>query len=511
MRASLRRSVFAVMVVVVLTAVAAGCGSGSETATGTVAGSPSDSLATLQVLSTDVTVQTAGANPTPGASGQGLNQGDEVSTDPNGFAEIGFTDGSLARVENNAQFVLTALTHQDAVTATHTQLLNGDSWHHVQPLADQGDLYQVDTPVASATVRGTQFAINCTAGTTCTYAVVEGTVQLALPDGTTLTLTAGQKITLIKDLPPPKIDTPGIPQLEQDPWIAQNLALDAPDNPPGTTPGAGPLNDGRYALTGTGDCHGGSAPIPSGSYMTVQGDQVEIVNLEGDPRDVTYTIDGDTFTINTTYTVDGQGGFTTDIPAGTSQFSIWTLQVRGTSTDGGETFTATGSDSGVNCGWTITGRLEGSGSTTNATTTGLSEPVDVARALYLEPVPPDYENACSGDYSTCPITPELKAAFLAFNGGNEGAGSADPICRCQNSVTPAYAVGLPLPAALAGQLGYAVVQVTLPFDPPVAYLVLAHQQNDGTWVAADIYCNAYAGDPDPYANRSTAGGRGCSA
>ncbi len=159
------------------------------------------------------------------------------ATDPNGFAEIGFTDGSLARVENNAQFVLTALTHQDAVTATHTQLLNGDSWHHVQPLADQGDLYQVDTPVASATVRGTQFAINCTAGTTCTYAVVEGTVQLALPDGTTLTLTAGQKITLIKDLPPPKIDTPGIPQLEQDPWIAQNLALDAPDNPPSTGEG----------------------------------------------------------------------------------------------------------------------------------------------------------------------------------------------------------------------------------------------------------------------------------
>src|SRR4029079_18773870 len=58
--------------------------------------------------------------------------------------------------------------------------------------------------------------------------------DLALPDGTTITLTAGQKITLIKDLPPPKIDTPGIDQLEQDPWIAQNLALDAPDNPPST-------------------------------------------------------------------------------------------------------------------------------------------------------------------------------------------------------------------------------------------------------------------------------------
>ena len=256
---SRRRSVFAVLIVVALTVVAAGCGGGSETATGTNAGSPSDSLASLQVLSTDVTVQPAGANPTPGASGQGLNQGDEVSTDPNGFAEIGFTDGSLARVDNNAQFVLTALTHQDAVTATHTQLLNGDSWHHVQPLADQGDLYQVDTPVASATVRGTQFAINCTAGTTCTYAVVEGTVQLALPDGTTLTLTAGQKITLIKDLPPPKIDTPGIPQLEQDPWIAQNLALDAPNNPPGTTPAAGPLA-GRplHAHRHRGVSHAGS-------------------------------------------------------------------------------------------------------------------------------------------------------------------------------------------------------------------------------------------------------------
>ena len=160
-----------------------------------------------------------------------------MGTDPTGFAEIGFTDGSLARVENNAQFVLTALAHQDAVTQTHTQLLNGDSWHHVQPLADQGDLYQVDTPVASATVRGTQFAINCTNGTTCTYAVVEGTIALQLPDGTTITLTAGQKITLIKDLPPPKIDTPGIPQLQQDPWIAQNLALDAPDNPPSTGEG----------------------------------------------------------------------------------------------------------------------------------------------------------------------------------------------------------------------------------------------------------------------------------
>ena len=64
-----------------------------------------------------------------------------------------------------------------------------------------------------------------------------------------------------------------------------------------------------------------------------------------------------------------------------------------------------------------------------------------------------------------------------------------------------------LPAELAGASGYSVVQVQF-FGPK---FVLTQQQADGTWLAADIYCQAYAGDPDPYSNRSTVSRAPCSA
>jgi len=230
---------------------ATACGS-SHPATTTTAG---DDLAHLQIISTDVTVQSdATATATSGSSGQGLGVGSTVATNDAGFAEVGFFDGSLTRVDHAASFTIVDLQNPEASKVVHTDLTAGRSWNRIEKLSES-QTWELDTPVADATVRGTAFVADCAIDTpdACRFATVEGTVELRLPDATLVSLEAGEEIVIVKDQPPPVPTTTGVATLLTDPWVAQNVQLDHDGGQPDIEQAAaGPL-DGTWTLTAAED------------------------------------------------------------------------------------------------------------------------------------------------------------------------------------------------------------------------------------------------------------------
>lgn len=328
-----RRTNVGVMFAVIALAVAA-CGSGDGGSSSSA--SPEDALANLEVITTDVTVQADDASgPSAGESGQAMSVGDTVRTDANGFAEIGFFDGSLTRVDNEAEFTLVDLQDAENAAVVRSDLASGRSWNRIEKLSES-DTWEVDTPVASATVRGTAFAADCAIAVpdACEFAVVEGVVELELPDGTTITLEAGDRITIVKDEPPPPPESVPVPRLLEDEWIARNVELDSAAGKPEIELASAGL-DGHYVvladLTCGGDqrlltdqmlilaVDGEQATVTSGRFgdysgtATLNGDAVEIRTFQGDgaledwQRDraeLTGTFDGETMT-GTAYT--GQG------------------------------------------------------------------------------------------------------------------------------------------------------------------------------------------------------------
>ncbi len=210
-------------------------------ATTNAAASP-NVLATLDVLTEAVSVVRDGTGtPEAASSGAELTQGDEVRTDDTGFAEIAFFDGSWQRIDSGASVTLTELVDVEEGHVVRTGLDQGRAWQRVEDLTNSDDSFEVDTPVAVAAVRGTSFSIECgTDPVACTFAVIEGVVDLDLSDGTTVALTAGQRLEVRADAPPEAPTDVGVEQLEQDEWIADNLARDADDPPQRPTTGTSP-------------------------------------------------------------------------------------------------------------------------------------------------------------------------------------------------------------------------------------------------------------------------------
>ena len=268
---------------------AAACSSSGDTSSSTTAGS-GDDLAALVVIDTQVDV-----NDTNGTEGQNLAVGDIVATNPDGFGEVAYFDGSVTRVAQDASFTLTALTDTEGERRVEGTLESGTSWHRVEELTGTDGAYVVNTPVAQATATGTAFTADCTAlPDSCTFTAVEGTIELAPTGGDTINLEAPSTITVTADQPPPEPTTLTDTDLTTDTWIQTNLDLDtAQDTDTDTDTGdtgesegsAGPSTDGTYELTETNAVLG-SYPIE----MTCSGEVCEITDAAGPSSVLVYSV-----------------------------------------------------------------------------------------------------------------------------------------------------------------------------------------------------------------------------
>jgi hypothetical protein len=244
---------------------------------------------------------------------------------------------------------------------------------------------------------------------------------------------------------------------------------------------AGPLRDGRYDLTGTEVCRARRERSPlTAAFLEVDGDRLRLRGLPysttSDPEPwFPFVVDGPSFRSQI------------EFPAGWPDIDA---ELTGTSTDGGETFSATVFS--ATCQLELSGRHEQAAGSNEP---GLSDPLAVARALY-DPDNSTGQGPCFGDYMGCPITPELRRALNDWSVDNW---DVNPICRCQNSPSdPVTFTTVALPRELADESDLEVVRVEY-FGPK---FVLVQRQLDGTWLAADLYCGS---GPDAYARRLTAG------
>jgi hypothetical protein len=231
--------------IAVLAFVSVACGGSGNKPTGAAAD------ATLKIRDAAAAVQTKAASGFAGATdGQALALGDTVKTNGTGFAQVNYRDGSLTRLDANAQFTLSDLS-----TASQTQrvvgtLDGGRAWSNVQKVTSSDGRYEIDTSVATASVRGTRFNTDCTAADrSCTFTVIDGTVSVTPTGGAPIDLHAGQALTVRPDRTstPPSTLTPD--QIRQDPWIRKNLAVDTSEPLPSPSSSSASGNNAGAPLT----------------------------------------------------------------------------------------------------------------------------------------------------------------------------------------------------------------------------------------------------------------------
>jgi hypothetical protein len=109
-----------------------------------------------------------------------VSKDDVIKTGDNSNTTILFGSGSLIRVDANSQIALTAYAKDgDSWTIKINQII-GRTWNRVQKLMGSS-VYEVNTPTAVATVRGTAFGVDADP-TKSAFTVDEGTVSAKLVD-----------------------------------------------------------------------------------------------------------------------------------------------------------------------------------------------------------------------------------------------------------------------------------------------------------------------------------------
>ena len=170
----------------------AGLGAGSGLAHAASSSSKSGAvLATVKVLAPGVEIQAKNAKAfTAAKDGQQLQQGDALKTDATGKAEIAYTDGSLTRLGESTEFVITKLTDKKGARQTQGTLTVGSTWNRAAKVSESGE-FSIKAGGATAAVEGTAFVVTCpAAGSTAAACTVTAIVDSISVDSDEWTVTS---------------------------------------------------------------------------------------------------------------------------------------------------------------------------------------------------------------------------------------------------------------------------------------------------------------------------------
>lgn len=222
------RSVAAVAAVALL-AVACGGGDGTEPGGNDEPGQespPADgddaALAALGIIEPGVDVADEpggleGAPFRPGEDGESLVVRDFVRTDADGYAEVRWTEGALARIDVDTVFEVTELDLATGQPVISTRLEVGRVWSRLDSGAAD---YEIATDVGTAAVRGTGFLVSCIQA--CVFGLAEGVLEVVTSLGIELELRPGEQVEVNQDGQPGEIE----PFDSDDPWVQDNLGRD---------------------------------------------------------------------------------------------------------------------------------------------------------------------------------------------------------------------------------------------------------------------------------------------
>lgn len=223
-------------------ALLAGCGGDDATndATGEAAGGPPGAVESLaSVERVDAAVDAAAGEADFAAvedDAADVDEGDQVRTDASGFAEITYFDGSIVRLDVDSTITISDLVDAVDASTIRSEMGTGRTYHRVNELTGD-DTYEVETSVATATVRGTAFLVTCPDESTCTFDVLDGTVEVTPTTGDPVTVGSGQSVEVT-------VDDAGAPReidqsVLEDEWVLRNTDRDSDAEFPAIDPPAG--------------------------------------------------------------------------------------------------------------------------------------------------------------------------------------------------------------------------------------------------------------------------------
>jgi len=150
------------------------------------------------------------------SAGDHLNIGSSVFTDNNASVTLKFADGSRLFIQQNSILRLDALSAhaENGMVDTRAQLQRGRAESRVVPFKNTESRYEITTPAAVASVRGTEFRVTMNDKTdTMSSEVLTGKVAVA-SEGVTQIIPAGFGTRAIKGRPPePARELLGAPDL----------------------------------------------------------------------------------------------------------------------------------------------------------------------------------------------------------------------------------------------------------------------------------------------------------
>lgn len=142
---------------------------------------PQPTYATVIHSSGDVRIRRPMHNDAePAQAGQPLPEGSRIDVGSDGYLRLQMSDGSITRVPANSSLELSRVRSQEVTHTTETRidLKAGRIDADVRPRETKDNRFEVETPLAVASVRGTTFGVEVQAGGAVTGEVTKGVVAL---------------------------------------------------------------------------------------------------------------------------------------------------------------------------------------------------------------------------------------------------------------------------------------------------------------------------------------------
>ena len=167
----------------------------------TPAHSPLQTAAVLTVVSGDVQTRFGASGFASATDGAVLYVGSTVRTSSDARAVITLFEGSTIELEPASDITIEEATTRSSSTIVQLVQSIGRSWHVVTHLTTADSRYEVRTPAATASVRGTAFAVavdDGLSGPSTTVTTTEGRVATADAAGSSEVLVTADQFTTVR-------------------------------------------------------------------------------------------------------------------------------------------------------------------------------------------------------------------------------------------------------------------------------------------------------------------------
>ena len=245
------------------------------------------SQCTLSVLSGSVEVQKPGHDESqPGTDGMTLTVGTRIKTAPGSHALLTFFEGSTAKIEPDSDVEIQQVDFADGrTTGIVLKQWLGRTWSRVVKMADPGSQYQIETPSATAIVRGTLFLTEVEDNGLTRVSTVEGLVSV-VAEGGEVQVSANEQAQVAAGAAPSQ------PAAIPSPKFRLLVTV--------TAPAVGAVTDPTGSSTGN---------LPSGfSFNQISGSQSSLPSTDTQLISITEPVAGE-YIISLRYLVEGTASF----------------------------------------------------------------------------------------------------------------------------------------------------------------------------------------------------------